>query len=147
MVEARAIFQAGELAEQRVDWRAAYAHYTRAARLQPSDWQIVQHAGNLARRWRLRHRHFLNEAALKIVTSVLGQDAPETATALDNLALTYESLARYAEAELLPAGDPDRRNELGKDHPNVATRYNNLANLLHAQGKYAEAEPLYRRAS
>ena len=31
VVEARAIFQAGELAEQRIDWRAAYAHYARAA--------------------------------------------------------------------------------------------------------------------
>ena len=49
VVEARAIFQAGELAEQRIDWRAAYAHYARAARLQPSNWQYAQNAGNLAR--------------------------------------------------------------------------------------------------
>ena len=32
-VEARAIFQAGQLAEQRIDWRGAYTHYVRAASL------------------------------------------------------------------------------------------------------------------
>jgi hypothetical protein len=50
VVEARAIFEAGKLAEERIDWRAANAHYTRAARLQPSNWQYAQRAGTLARR-------------------------------------------------------------------------------------------------
>jgi hypothetical protein len=49
VVEARAIFEAGKLAEERIDWRAAYAHYARAARLQPSNWQYAQSAGTLAR--------------------------------------------------------------------------------------------------
>jgi tetratricopeptide (TPR) repeat protein len=48
VVEAQAIFQAGELAEQRIDWRAASAHYARAARLQPSNRQYAQKAGLLA---------------------------------------------------------------------------------------------------
>jgi len=48
VVEARAIFQAGELAEQRIDWRIAYAHYARAARLQPGNPQYTQKAGLLA---------------------------------------------------------------------------------------------------
>ena len=48
VVEARAIFEAGKLAEVRIDWRAAYAHYARAARLQPSNWQYAQYAGRLA---------------------------------------------------------------------------------------------------
>src|SRR5262249_40362330 len=37
VVEARAIFEAGKLAEERIDWRAAKAYYARAARLQPSN--------------------------------------------------------------------------------------------------------------
>src|SRR5215510_4210785 len=49
VVEARAIFEAGKLAEERIDWRAASAHYARAARLQPSNWQYAEHAGTLAR--------------------------------------------------------------------------------------------------
>src|SRR5262245_48661160 len=40
VVEARALFEAGKLAEERIDWRAANAHYARAARLQPSNWQV-----------------------------------------------------------------------------------------------------------
>jgi tetratricopeptide (TPR) repeat protein len=47
-VEARALVEAGKLAEVRIDWRAAYAHYARAARLQPSNWQYAQYAGKLA---------------------------------------------------------------------------------------------------
>ena len=49
VVEARAIFEAGKLAEERIDWRAANAHYARAARLQPSNWRYSQSAGALAR--------------------------------------------------------------------------------------------------
>src|SRR6516225_10824580 len=49
VVEARAIFEAGKLAEERIDWRAAYAHYARAAKLQPSNWRYSQSAGALAR--------------------------------------------------------------------------------------------------
>src|SRR5215468_10476242 len=49
VVEARAISQAGELAEERVDWRTAYAHYIRAARLQPKNWRYAHAAGRLAR--------------------------------------------------------------------------------------------------
>ena len=45
--EARAIFEAGKLAEARIDWRAASAHYARAAGLQPSNWQYTQGAGRM----------------------------------------------------------------------------------------------------
>ena len=63
---------------------------------------------------------------------------------MNNLALTYKTLARYTEAEPLyrRAIEIDEK-ALGKDHPDVATAYNNLASLLEDQGKYAEAEPLY----
>jgi tetratricopeptide (TPR) repeat protein len=147
VVESRAIFEAGKLAEERIDWRAAYAHCARAARLQPNNWQYAQGAGRLA--------HMMGdyavaasfqEAVLSIVTSVSGPDAPETAKALNSLALTYHSLARYIEAEPLYRRAIEIGEKiLGKDHPNVATSYNNLAVLFQDQGKYDEAEPLYRR--
>jgi tetratricopeptide (TPR) repeat protein len=148
VVEARAIFQAGELAEQRIDWRMAFADYARAARLQPSDGQYVRRAGQLAQTMGdYAAAASFNQAALSIATSEFGLDAPETAMALNNLAVTYALLARYIEAEplLRRAIEIDEKTS-GKDHPDVATRYNNLAGLLQAQGKYAEAEPLYRRA-
>jgi tetratricopeptide (TPR) repeat protein len=148
VVEARAIFEAGKLAEERIDWRAASAHYARAARLQPSNWQYAQRAGKLARLMGdYTGAASFDEATLNLVTSAFGPDTHETATALNNLALTYYSLARYMEAEPLyrRAIEIDEK-VLDKDHPDVAIRYNNLAGLLKAQGKYDQAEPLYRRA-
>ena len=102
VVEARAIFQAGELAEQRIDWRAAYADYARAAKLQPSNWMYAQVAGRLAREM----ANYVDavsyaEVALKITTSEFGPDAQQTGMVLNDLALTYDLLARYAEAERL----------------------------------------------
>jgi tetratricopeptide (TPR) repeat protein len=148
VVEARAIFEAGKLAEERIDWRAAYAHYARAARLQPSSWQYAQSAGSLAHEMGdYAVAASFQEAAMNIVTSEAGPDAPETAEALNGLALTYQSLARYIDAEpLLRRAIEIDEKVLGKDHPNVARDYNNLAVLLRDQGKYDQAEPLYRRA-
>src|SRR5215471_1272853 len=169
VVEARAIFEAGKLAEERIDWRAANAHYARAARLQPSNWQYAQRAGILAHNMGdYATAASFNEATLSLVTSAFGPDDPETATALNNLSVTYGLLARYMEAEPLfrRAIEIDER-VLGKDHPDVgalynnlagmlvdqgkyhptvATRYNNLAVLLQKQGKSDQAEPLHRRA-
>jgi tetratricopeptide (TPR) repeat protein len=148
VVEARAIFEAGKLAEERIDWRAAYAHHARAAQLQPSNWQYSQYAGKLAQRMGdLTAAVSFQEATLTLVTSALGPDAPEIATALNNLAFTYGSLARYVEAEPLyrRAIEIDEK-VLGKDHRSVAIRYDNLAVLLWEQGRYDQAEPLYRRA-
>jgi tetratricopeptide (TPR) repeat protein len=148
VVEARAIFEAGKLAEERIDWRAASAHYARAARLQPSNWQYAQRAGKLARLMGdYTGAASFDEATLNLVTSAFGPDTHETATALNELALTYQSLARYMEAEPLYRRAIEIGEKLlGKDHPQVATHYNNLAGLLQDQGKYDQAEPLYRRA-
>ena len=142
VVEARAIFQAGELAEQRIDWRAAYTYYTRAAGLQPSNWRYAESAGKLAYEMgNYVAATSFQGTVLSTVTSVFGPDVPETATALNNLARTYHSLARYIEAEPLyrRAIEIDEKT-LGEDHPDVARDYSNLAALLSSQAKYAEAE-------
>jgi tetratricopeptide (TPR) repeat protein len=148
VVEARAIFEAGKLAEVRIDWRTAYAHYARAARLQPSNWLYVAQAGNLARMMGdYSIAASFDEATLSLVTSTFGPDARETLIALNDLATAYQSLARYLEAEPLyrQAIEVGER-VLGKDHPDVAVWCNNLATLLRDQGKYHQAEPLVRRA-
>ena len=148
VIEAQAIFQAGELAEQRIDWRTAYADYARAVRLQSSNWQYDNSAGRLAYEMGdYPAAAAFQEAALTLTTSEFGLDGQETATALNDLALAYQSLARYTEAEPLyrRAIEIDEKT-LGKDHPIAARGYNNLARLLKDQGKYVEAEPLYRRA-
>src|SRR5215469_1166612 len=95
VVEARAIFEAAKLAEERIDWRAASAHYARAARLQPSNWQYTQGAGRMTHAMGdYATAASFEEATLSLATSAFGPDAQETAAALNNLALTYHRLAR-----------------------------------------------------
>ena len=85
--------------------------------------------------------------ALELGQQLLGDDHPDVATRLNNLALLYQTQGRYSEAEplFLQAIDSGKRS-LGEDHPDVATYLNNLALLYWAQGRYSEAEPLYLQA-
>src|SRR5215470_1024458 len=74
--EARALFEAGKLAQERIDWRTANAHYARAARLQPNNWQYAQSAGTLAHTMGdYATAASLEEATLSLVTSAFGPDA------------------------------------------------------------------------
>jgi len=77
----------------------------------------------------------------------LGDDHPDVATSLNNLAYLYSSQGRYGEAEplYLQALELSKRL-LGDDHPDVATSLNNLAYLYSSHGRYGEAEPLYQKA-
>jgi tetratricopeptide (TPR) repeat protein len=85
--------------------------------------------------------------AFDIRRSQLGQDHPDTATSLNNLAALYQSQGRYSEAEPLYLQALDiRRSQLGQDHPSTATSLNNLALLYQSQGRYSDAEPLYLQA-
>ena len=77
----------------------------------------------------------------------LGPDHPDVATALSNLATSYLTQGRYAEAEpLYKRALAIDEKALGPDHPSVATVLANLGSLNESQGRYAEAEPLYKRA-
>ena len=85
----------------------------------------------------------LAEQALAIRKHILGENHPDVATSLNNLAKLYHDQGRYTEAEpLYQRSLQIREAQLGKDHPHVATSLNNLAALYRAQGRYPEAEPL-----
>jgi len=76
-----------------------------------------------------------------------GQDHPDVATALNNLAALLEGTNRLSEAEaLMRRALAIDQKSLGPEHRKVATDLNNLAELLRATNRLAEAEPLYRRA-
>ncbi|HJY80179.1 MAG TPA: tetratricopeptide repeat protein [Candidatus Binatia bacterium] len=147
VVEARALFEAGKLAEERIDWPAANAHYARAAKLQPTNWEYAQRAGILAYRMGdYATAASFAEATLDFVNSAFGPGARETATALNNLALAYQSLARYNEAEALYRQAIAIERALGEDNPGVAAIYNNLALTYQSLARYSEAEVFYRQA-
>ena len=60
----------------------------------------------------------------------LGEDHPDYATSLNNLAVLYQAMGDYARAEpLLRQAMEIRKQALGEDHPDYATSLNNLAGL------------------
>ena len=76
-----------------------------------------------------------------------GQEHPDVAGSLNNLAELYSKQGRYSEAEPLHKQALEMTQKLlGPEHPDVATSLNNLALLYDAQGRYNEAEPLYQQA-
>ena len=87
------------------------------------------------------------QRALKIDEKALGPDHPQTAQAINNLALLYQSTAEYAKAEpLYQRALKIREKALGPNHPQTAQALNNLAWLYQNMYDYANAEPLYQRA-
>ncbi|MEJ6486604.1 tetratricopeptide repeat protein [Nostoc punctiforme UO1] len=84
---------------------------------------------------------------LEVTKKRLGEEHPDVALSLNNLALLYHSQGRYSEAEpLYIQALALRRKLLGEEHPDVALSLNNLALLYYSQGRYSEAEPLYIQA-
>jgi len=85
--------------------------------------------------------------ALKIDRAAYGEDHPDVAICLNDLAQLLQATNRLAEAEPLMR-DALRidRAAYGEDHPEVAIDLNNLAQLLQATNRLAEAEPLMRDA-
>ena len=76
-----------------------------------------------------------------------GEEHPDYARDLNNLAGLYYSQGLYDKAEPLYKEVIEiTGNALGKDHPSYATSLNNLAELYRTQGLYDKAEPLYIKA-
>lgn len=87
------------------------------------------------------------ERALNVATHTFGDEHPNVARSLNNLATVYQSLGKYALAQ-----PPYERaleiyeKSLGKNHYQVAISLDNLAELHRSQGKYADVERLYKRS-
>ncbi|MEH2274142.1 MAG: tetratricopeptide repeat protein [Nostoc sp.] len=87
------------------------------------------------------------EQCLKVTKKRLGEEHPDVAESLNNLATLYDSQGRYSQAEpLYIQALALYRKLLGEEHPDVALSLNNLAYFYNSQGRYSEAEPLYIQA-
>jgi len=85
--------------------------------------------------------------ALAIEEATRGNEHPDVAIRLNNLALLLQDTNRLEEAEpLMRRALAIDEASFGKDHPNVARDLNNLAQLLQDTNRLREAEPLMRRA-
>jgi tetratricopeptide (TPR) repeat protein len=95
---------------------------------------------------RLKEAEPLMKRVVKIFEKSLGENHPNVATAMNNLALLYQATNRLKEAEpLMKRALKIDEASLGKDHPDVARDLNNLAQLYQATNRLKEAEPLMKR--
>jgi hypothetical protein len=89
----------------------------------------------------------LMRRALAIHEQWFGNDHPNVATFLNNLAQVLQATNRLGEAEpLMRRALAIDEQSFGNEHPNVARDLNNLAALLQDTNRLAEAEPLMHRA-
>jgi CHAT domain-containing protein/tetratricopeptide (TPR) repeat protein len=89
----------------------------------------------------------LAEEALTIHRAVLGEQHPDYAVSLMNVAELYRSAGDYVRAEpLLREASEILKAALGDQHARYAMSLNNLALLYHSMGDFARAEPLFLQA-
>ena len=87
------------------------------------------------------------ERVLAICEKHLGPEHPNTALALNNLALLYCHMGAYDKAEpLYRRSLAIYEKTLGSEHPYTAVSLNNLASLYYKMGAYDKAEPFFRRS-
>ncbi|KAF8179769.1 hypothetical protein K438DRAFT_1842740 [Mycena galopus ATCC 62051] len=74
---------------------------------------------------------------------ILGDDHPDTLTAMNNLANTYRTLGQFKDAEQLELVVLEKQKKiLSDEHPDTLTTMNNLANTYHSLGQFEDAEQL-----
>jgi CHAT domain-containing protein len=89
----------------------------------------------------------LYQRSLAIREKVLGQEHPDVALSLNNLANLYQNMGNYQKAEpLYQRSLAIWEKVLGQEHPDVALSLNNLALLYKEMDNYQKAEPLYQRS-
>ncbi|MBV8812416.1 MAG: serine/threonine protein kinase [Acidobacteriaceae bacterium] len=91
------------------------------------------------------HRNL--QRAIDLRRRVLGEQHPDTLTAMYKLGQLYLYEGKYAQAEPLLARVLElRRRVLGAKHPDTLSTLCSLGLAYLAQGKYAQAEPLLTKA-
>ena len=86
----------------------------------------------------------LAKQAYQLAKAYFDTSYPGYAKILNALAVLYQAMGHWAEAEslFLQCLEIDDRR-LGNNHRNYAVTLSNLASLHHARGHFAKAEPLY----
>ena len=89
----------------------------------------------------------LYREALRIARTALGEDDPDFAASVKDLASLYQAMGSYKRAErLFRQAVEIYRKSAGDQDLGFARSLNDLAGLLERIGKYTDAEPLYQQA-
>ncbi len=87
------------------------------------------------------------QQSTEIRRTALGEDHPDFATSLNNLAELYRAMGRYEEAEPLYKQSLEiTRTALGEDHPDFAISLWSMATLQTSLKRFSEAEPMHKRS-
>ena len=109
--------------------------------------RLNQDISNLYQQGHYEEAAGLAEKAVNLSRSFVGEEHPDFATSLNNLAGVYAAMGNHAAAVTLYRQALEiKRHVLGEQHPEFATSLFNLAALYAAMGNHAAAEPLYRQA-
>lgn len=104
-------------------------------------WSTIGHTLWKEGKWRAAE-----ELVVKVIEAssrVLGEEHPDTISAMANLATTYCSQGRWKEAEELDVKVlVSSSRVLGEDHPDTITAMDNLAATYGSQGRSKESEEL-----
>lgn len=89
----------------------------------------------------------LHKQALAIRRKILGDDHPDVASSLKNLADVYSALRKYSDSERFHLEAlAIREKAYGPEHADIAHSLNNLAIVYRIMGNHREAERLHLRA-
>ncbi|NMG60492.1 tetratricopeptide repeat protein [Geitlerinema sp. P-1104] len=139
--------QPGETGNYHLTVRPATAAGGEETRLLEEAHHLNQRVLQLYEEGRYQEAIPLEQRALEIRETALGESHPLVAESLNNLAQLYHNQGNYHAAEPLYLRSLEiRETALGESHPDVATSLNNLALLYWNQGNYDAAEPLYLRS-
>jgi len=145
---AEAAYQRGKIAQDAIRYLDALNHYEKAVRLAPDNSLYLNDAGIINQKlayFKKAIDYF--EQALGSDLKTYGEDHPDVAASLNNLAELYRVQGQYAKAEpLFKQSLAIYEKALGPDHPDVAVSLNNLGELYRVQGQYAKAEPLFKQS-
>lgn len=150
---AEATVQNGELQLTQIHYVQAAQYYREAASIVPPEFaeKVAYYLNQAGEAWYSAGKYSeaepLLQRSLAIREKALGEEHPDVATSLNNLAVLYKVQDKYIEAEpLYQRSLAILEKALGEDRPDFAVSLNNLALLYDDQGKYAEAEPLFQRS-
>lgn len=118
---------------------------------QKSDFQAARTA--LQRAVQLRNADRFGEAlpyaerAAELIRTIVGDQHPDYAVALEQTAHLYDDLRRFADAETAYKTTLAIRERVyGRDHKTVAASLHNLGDVYGKMGRYPEGEALLRRS-
>ena len=157
LVETEALYQSGFKELYQLWWtekgcsEEQAIELIRLATCAKDDQRLDEIGSSLGRRWREQRRYrdaiLLWEQIVKSRQKLLGNEHPDVASSLNNLASLYYNQGRYEEAEPLYRQALQMTQKLlGNEHPDVATSLNNLATLYYNQGRYEEAKSYFKQA-